>query len=310
MILISSSIYELTTNYVINWVDFFNKKYLRVNIEDNYILRFKINKIEIVNNALKSSNYLCEFKSFWHRRGNIIYKTRGIPNDNPIIIKQDEVVNEFINHLLVKKNSIGNFHTSEPNKLIVLSVAKNVGLKIPKSFIIETKNELRNLVKKEKSLITKTINGSSVFKFSNKTGIIYTNKISNEELEGINSFFFPSLIQIEIEKKYELRVFFLDDKFWTMAIFSQKDEQTKGDYRRYNQEKENRNVPYALPKDIEKKLKQLMGILGLNTGSIDLIVSLKNEYYFLEVNPIGQFGNVSFNCNYYLEKEVAKVLCK
>ena len=29
------------------------------------------------------------------------------------------------------------------------------------------------------------------------------------------------------------------------------------------------------------------------------------EFVFLEVNPVGQFGWVSKNCNYYLEKKIA-----
>jgi glutathione synthase/RimK-type ligase-like ATP-grasp enzyme len=54
-----------------------------------------------------------------------------------------------------------------------------------------------------------------------------------------------------------------------------------------------------------------MSILKLNTGSVDLIFSEEdNKYYFLEVNPMGQFGMVSKPCNYYLEKEMAQYLTK
>ncbi|MPT35513.1 MAG: hypothetical protein E2604_10600 [Flavobacterium sp.] len=58
------------------------------------------------------------------------------------------------------------------------------------------------------------------------------------------------------------------------------------------------------------KLKKLMKVLKLNSGSIDMLVSSNNEYVFLEVNPIGQFGQVSKPCNYYLEKQIAKELNK
>ena len=49
--------------------------------------------------------------------------------------------------------------------------------------------------------------------------------------------------------------------------------------------------------------------MGLKSGSIDMIYSTDNIYYFLEVNPVGQFYQVSFPANYYLEKEIAKTLC-
>jgi D-alanine-D-alanine ligase-like ATP-grasp enzyme len=93
-----------------------------------------------------------------------------------------------------------------------------------------------------------------------------------------------------------------------MAIFSQMDDKTNTDFRKYNIKKPNRNIPFQLPKSIEKKLWQFMQELELNTGSIDIVVDKSNNYYFLEVNPIGQFGMVSFPCNYLLEKKVAEHL--
>lgn len=97
----------------------------------------------------------------------------------------------------------------------------------------------------------------------------------------------------------------MHNNFWSMAILSQNDEQTQIDFRNYNNEKPNRNVPYNLPDEIKKKIILLMEKLKLNCGSIDIIVTPKNEYIFLEVNPIGQFGMVSNPCNYNLHKEIA-----
>jgi D-alanine-D-alanine ligase-like ATP-grasp enzyme len=52
----------------------------------------------------------------------------------------------------------------------------------------------------------------------------------------------------------------------------------------------------------------MMQKADLNCGSLDLIKSKDGRYVFLEVNPSGQFGMVSYPCNYYLEEEVAKSL--
>ena len=94
-----------------------------------------------------------------------------------------------------------------------------------------------------------------------------------------------------------------------MAIFSQNNPKTKIDYRNYDRKKPNRFVPYKLPGKIEMAIGKMMNELQLNTGSLDLIKSNKNgKYYFLEVNPAGQFGMVSFPCNYNLHKIVAEYL--
>ena len=48
--------------------------------------------------------------------------------------------------------------------------------------------------------------------------------------------------------------------------------------------------------------------LKLKNGSIDIIKGIDNEYYFLEVNPVGQFGMVSKPCNYNIENFISKKL--
>ena len=119
---------------------------------------------------------------------------------------------------------------------------------------------------------------------------------------------FPSLFQELVEKEYELRVFYINRTFYSMAIFSQLDKQTSIDFRNYNRQKPNRTVPYQLPLHIEKKLLQLIDHFEFTTGSIDIIKSISGEYIFLENNPVGQFGMTSSPCNYRLEKIVAKHL--
>ena len=127
---------------------------------------------------------------------------------------------------------------------------------------------------------------------------------------NIPTKFSPSLFQGYIEKEYELRIFFLDDSFYSMVIFSQSNEKTKIDFRNYDIEKPNRVCPYSLPKKIERKITKLMNTIGLNTGSIDMIKSTDGNYYFLEVNPSGQFGMTGIPCNYDLYEKVASYLIK
>lgn len=117
-----------------------------------------------------------------------------------------------------------------------------------------------------------------------------------------------SLFQKEISKKYELRIFTFFDNIYTMAIFSQMDSESSLDFRNVdvNGTHPNRMVPYQLPNDIELKIRMLMKRLNLESGSIDMVVDDNDDYYFLEVNPVGQFNFVSEICNYYIERDIAK----
>jgi hypothetical protein len=45
-----------------------------------------------------------------------------------------------------------------------------------------------------------------------------------------------------------------------------------------------------LPASVSKSLTTLMGALGLVFGVLDIRLGLDGEYYFLEVNPQGQFA--------------------
>lgn len=313
MVLISSNQNDFTTNVVIDWLYYNKVSWTRVNPSDEYFFSFGSEGIVLFH---KDKSLKLKFiDSYWYRRGKIELRVSEMKNSSPesnerVVLKQREIIEEFLQFKFENRNSVGRYSISEPNKLIILEEAKKLNMIIPNSYIIERKEDLFNLEKKESEIITKTITGSSVFQFEDNIGIIYTNRLDSKSYDIIPTDFFPSLVQCKIQKKYELRVFFLKDKFWAMAIFSQKDEKTKEDYRRYNQEKANRNVPYLLPNELKDKLRNLMVKIGQNSGSIDLIVSTDNKYYFLEVNPIGQFGDISHICNFHLEKEIAIQLSK
>lgn len=181
-----------------------------------------------------------------------------------------------------------------------LLIAQKYGLTIPK-FIIT--NNLDNL--DSENYISKPLSEATHFLTKNFVYTMYTKKI-----RSIKEKFLPSLFQENIQKKYEIRSFFIENTFFSMAIFSQNDKQTQVDFRKYNFNKPNRNIPYKLPTEIEDKLKKLMNELQLKTGSIDIIKGNDGEYYFLEVNPVGQFGMTSKPCNYNIEKVISNILYK
>jgi glutathione synthase/RimK-type ligase-like ATP-grasp enzyme len=135
-----------------------------------------------------------------------------------------------------------------------------------------------------------------------------THLLTIDNIDNISNHFFPTYFQKYIEKEFELRIFYLKGKFYSMAIFSQNDIKTTIDYRNYNKEKPNRNIPFQLPKDLEKKLHFFMKKSALDTGSIDMIKDTNGQYVFLEVNPVGQFDWLSINCNYYIEEKIAYFL--
>jgi ATP-GRASP peptide maturase of grasp-with-spasm system len=313
MILILSENNDHSTGCVIEWLNYYSCDVLRINYGDLCEL---IDVEPLRGFKLKVGDTIVNYDnidSYWYRRGHLTFSifleennpltkdfSKSITNDYNVLV---EFIHKKLESLQVK---IGNYYLANINKLIVLQTAATCGLNIPNSYIGTFKKDIASFMSLHDKVITKCFShqnpamGQGLF-FNLLTAKFTKDKLSKEKYS-------PSLVQEMIKKKYELRVFFLKNEFYSSAIFSQTNEQTKIDFRDYDHDNPNRVVPYKLPKPILTKLKQLVKILGLDTGSIDLIVDETGNYIFLEINPVGQFGNISYYCNYYLEEKIAKKL--
>lgn len=311
----SKSRLEGATDEVIDWLKYYGALYIRINGSDF------ISSV-IMKNFDQSSftSQLEKCNSFWFRRWM----------DDGFLDKQLDSVEIFgvnrtllENHLMRELNLLSNelwrklknkHWITKPTELIskkleMIDRARNVGLLIPETLVSTDKSELIAFKNKFERIITKTIGDVPGFSFGGINYSLRTAEVDDEIIYSLPTTFFPSLFQRLIDKEFEVRIFFLYTKFYSMAIFSQLDKQTEIDFRNYNRSKPNRTVPFKLPSEVQDKLKKLINELNLTSGSIDMIKRKdSNEYYFLEINPVGQIGMTSYPCNYYLERSIAKKL--
>lgn len=297
MILILSEEQDTSTDDVINWLIYYKKAFIRINYEDLIEgIYLDSNKIELFFEG-KSVNF-DEITSFWHRKGNFVHyllpQIKKISRYKKNYLYQEwNSVKDYLLFKLIEKKSINNLIFGNINKLIVLDTAQKVGLLVPDFYITDNKKTLYN------SSIIKSINESYDYSDNNFHHIIFTENMNSIEYDN----FFPTFFQKKIEIKYEIRSVFINDKHWSMSIFNNSDTT---DYRKiYN---DLFYSPLKLPQTIVNKVYLLMNKLQLNYGTVDFIVDKNNRYYFLEINPFGQFGWVSYLCNYNIEMEIAKLL--
>jgi ATP-GRASP peptide maturase of grasp-with-spasm system len=318
MILIKSIEDDLSTNDVVKWILHLNETFHRLNnISDITNIRY-INKSFIIEYDTNKSIDFKSIKSYWYRRGD--FRNR---NDY-LLTKNEKFDNYHLQHLKIEHKSLSNYLIDyiknniysigdsklgiNINKCIVLDKAKSCGLNVPDFIITTKKSDVEKFKQTNTYIITKAINNTFYFFNNGESFITYTERITNEILKKIPNTFSTSFFQKEIPKSFEVRTFYVKGLFYSMAIFSQKDNKTKVDFRKYNHSLPNRNVPFKLPTEIESKINNLMIELNLESGSIDFIYGKDRKFYFLEVNPIGQFGMVSYQCNYQLEKRIAELL--
>lgn len=328
-ILIITTSGDSSTNTVIDWITKFGYNPIRFNTDvginnDN----FKISHVFGSNNnetCIKINNINCNsnnLKSIWFRKFDVPNLTENLKEKKEVgnIVKHlnqeyFSAMYSFFDSWQTKKTYLGGKITKQPSKMDMLIAAKENGIDIPDTLITNNKTKLKLFLNKHNKVITKSIRSGKLLYKKDKTSkmmgaFMFTELLDNDIIAKIPDYFFYSLFQEALKKDFEIRTFYLDGECYSMAIFSQLDKQTDIDFRMYNNERGNRNTPYKLPKRIETKIKKLMKLLGLITGSLDFIKTIDNRFVFLEVNPWGQYGMVSEPCNYYIDKKIAEYLTK
>lgn len=301
MILIFSLDSDFTTQEVCKWLRYYKKDFYLIS-ESNKIIEIDISNHKI-NISTQNGNIinLKSINSIWHRRGNFFFENENLLNDSNYFdnkLKNEmKVVNDYLMYTI---NNI-DFINKDLNKLITLDLATDLGFKTPKSMVASKKKDLINFFN-SKRLISKTLDEVIGLKDED---YFYSSTTFEVSLNELSENFKLSFFQELIEKKYEIRTFVYNGVCYSNAIFSQLDNNTKVDYRNYNYLNPNRQVAFKLPIEIENKIHLLLKKLGLSSGSIDFIYSIEEEFVFLEVNPLGQFGLLSTIGNYYCERSIA-----
>lgn len=99
----------------------------------------------------------------------------------------------------------------------------------------------------------------------------------------------PVIYQREIAKACDLRVTVIDQQLYATAIHSQGDQETEVDWRRGSRV-DLAHERVELPEDVAARCLALTRALDLRYGAIDLIRDAAGAYWFLEINPNGQWA--------------------
>jgi ATP-GRASP peptide maturase of grasp-with-spasm system len=327
MILIQSQNCDFSTNTVVEWLLHLKAPFLRINKENHDVklegFSLSSAKTKVSLNLENKIVDMDDVTAYWHRRGIAIlhhpgnvrsiarkfFPGRAAGEISRNLNDQIATLNNFLNERLASVPiRLGNAGNVFINKLKMLQQAAELGIKVPQTIVTSKKSELLEFRRRAKNIISKGIQDSLFIPGDDEHIVHYTELITDEIIDLLPDSFAPSLFQEMVEKSYEVRIFYFRGEFYSMAIFSQRDEQTNVDFRKYNDKKPNRTVPYRLPEDVRRNLSALMRDLRLDNGSIDMVVTPGKEHYFLEINPVGQFGMVSYPCNFYLEKKIAYFL--
>lgn len=321
MLLILSQKNDITTFRVIRWLTKYNIPFVNVTDDDELTdleIRIANNDFHVLLSFEKKAINLSTIDRFWYRRGNLILSKNltvlGDLANEHLYFEVDACRDYILEYLHGLKIVAGSIYKTNSNKLTFLQKSKQAKILIPETYIINKKNALNKLFEKDKKYITKVISDSVYIKTRIKNVVSikrsYTSLLNRNLYREKPKTFYLSLVQEHIDKKYEIRVFYFKGLIWSMCIFSQKNPKTSVDFRHYDKVLPNRNVPFHLPKSIEKQVHNIMKAMSIDSGSLDILVTLDDQFVFLEVNPDGQIDFLSQECNYYIEREIAMFYAK
>lgn len=314
ILILSYNEYEQGTDPVIDWLIYKKADYIKITIKD--IVNNKNKFLIDINNKrllINDIDYTDRINVIWYRRfeahlGLQVENTNHIHQINHEIKYEVEDTIQFLKRVFDNKVWMPHYNSISLKKPEVTLLSEQFGLRTPKSIITNNKSDLIKFKKTiDNELVIKPIRHSSYFIEDDYAYSIYTQKLNN--LSDIPEQFNLTLFQECIERKYEIRVFYLDGKFYSTAILVNNDTENI-DIKKYFKSEIINWVPYQLPPEYEAQLDDFMRSINLNTGSLDVIKTQDGEYIMLEINPVGQYSAPGFRCNYYLDEKIADWLIK
>ncbi|MEJ1339481.1 MAG: RimK-like protein [Candidatus Sedimenticola sp. (ex Thyasira tokunagai)] len=288
-VLIVSSIYDFSTDLVVQELEKRGVNYFRLNREDFATYRSTIdieNKLlEVIANG-ESYKVTSATKSIYYRQPVFL---RNTPSNSLTI---DEQLSRsqwmgFLRSLVIFEqaawlNRPEATYLAE-TKAYQLVVAKDIGFKVPITLIGNDANKFQQF---EHQIIVKSLD-TILLRESNDCLFTYSTIKAPSELNDENVASAPLTVQEYVTQKTDIRVTVIGDKLAAVIITSEGNG-IEEDWRTVD-----RNlVKYTeieLPKEIVRHCFELLRKLKLNFGAIDLLLS-NGEFVFVEINPTGEWG--------------------
>ncbi len=179
------------------------------------------------------------------------------------------------------------------NKLLQLKVARKCGLAFPETLVSNDPVDVRRFIRRHGQVIYKGF-WRHTWKDS-ATGELYAQWVdildTGSKLDDQVIRLSPGTYQPAIDKQFDLRVTVIGERLYTIRL-KPVDRDACIDWRRDALTQTIDARTYTLPAAVEQKIRQLMKMLGIIYGCIDLVVDKAGEMHFLEVNQAGAFSFV------------------
>jgi glutathione synthase/RimK-type ligase-like ATP-grasp enzyme len=307
---------DITTDFVINKLNKRGDEYYRFNTEELNSkvfvnLDFIKDKYQLIDSAKRVVIDLLNVKSVYYRRPKLpsIDEYELSPGEAKFTQSEFYYLLEGIYKILTNKFWISPVYAirEAENKIYQLILAKKIGFEIPQGIITSEEERAKSFIRVCSGCIIKPIKTGFVDDGDNPK-IIFTSELTDKDISFLDRIkYCPTYLQKKIDKTCDIRVTVVGERVFAARIESQAFDETKIDWRKG----ENISVQHKrldLPQSISDKCIWLTKTLKLQFSAIDLVSDYNGNYYFLEINPNGQWAWIEKRLGYDISGEMINLL--
>lgn len=187
--------------------------------------------------------------------------------------------------------------TQGNSKILQLSVARSMGLRIPRTLVSNNPRKIRDFIQSNRpgETIYKPLvlddwceDGRVVAK--TRTAVVSEHDLPRDSVMRST----PGIFQERLQKDFEVRATFFDDVEISVSLQSQREVSSSIDWRNVPTSRLD-IAPISLPPSVREACLRLMERLEIRFGCFDFVVR-GGEWTFLEVNQMGQFLWMEVRC--------------
>jgi glutathione synthase/RimK-type ligase-like ATP-grasp enzyme len=197
------------------------------------------------------------------------------------------------------------------HKALQLEVANRLNFKVPETIMTSDPVRAQQFVASRPATIVKSL-GIEGVTIDDTMLLFFSHRVTPKtELDYSQLRFGPAIFQQAIEPAYDLRITVVDEEVFAAAIVADVEEKLVIGVRDWRIGNHNGNLSITaceLPPDIQAKCRALVKTLNLKFGAIDMIVDRKGNFWFIEINPSGQWAFVEDVTKQPIGRALARLL--
>lgn len=304
--LIVSSTIDYSTDLICYGLKQRGKRYLRVNRDrfGEYKIGYDLSQ-DILQVEMDGDIYQIEpgtLKSIYFRAPVFLRTDKAYSLERQLYRSQ---WSSFIRNLIILDGAKWINHPvatyRAENKLYQLKCAKRLGLNVPKTYVGNSAPENISLTS---PYIVKPLDTALFYEDGDEL-FTYSTMVTGQELLDYELKSAPIVLQECLQNKVDLRVTIVGERVFPVSITTE-GAGIEGDWRRLEKERL-RYTPVSIPDKVTEQLLALMRLLRLEFGGIDLAI-LDDTYYFIEVNPTGEWGWLTSTAHLPIDSAIVDAL--